>query len=245
MKLSIPFLLFLCCLPSAHAQSVAGSGAVTGFILERLDSGLPDAEVTLSNSTLGLRRMTETTDDGAFDVPGLPPAGGYRLSVVCKGYAEWNSETFEIGVGQSKVFRILMQNDGSRSTDAESLKTPLADQSGFTTWVDPSRTSELPTSSRDLDPLILLAPTVSREAGGRITFQGIANANSVLNDGIAINSGYFGERLAIAGDLTQDSIQELRVLTANYPAEFGRAMGGIVDAVSPPGSNDFHGAAFG
>src|SRR5262245_49179407 len=239
------FISALCCSWAAYGQSVAGSGAVTGLILETLDSGLPEATVVISNSALGLKREFGTTDYGVFDIPALPPAAGYQLSVSRKGYINWESEPFELAVGQSIVFRIQMQREGSAAGPvAEILPATSLDQNRLTTWVDPARTREMPSSRRQLDNLVLLAPGASREASGRIAFQGVASSNAFLLHGITTTSGYFGERPSIAGPLTMENVQELRVLTSASPAEFGRARGGVVDAVSPTGSNTFHGAAF-
>ena len=91
---------------------------------------MPEATVTISNSSLGLRRKAGTTDDGAFDIPALPPAAGFRLSIVCKGYADWDSEPFETAVGQSRIFRIQMQKEGfARNADVGILKRSGVDRS--------------------------------------------------------------------------------------------------------------------
>jgi hypothetical protein len=237
----------LACAVGAFAQAVAGSGAVTGFILEGPVDGLPDATVTVSNDALGVHRDAVSTDDGAFEIPALPPATGYRLKVERKGFANWESAAFEIAVGQTRTFRISLQKEKPETeVDVETVTSPVeANQTGVNAWADPQRLRSLPTSQRLLDPLVLLAPLVTVEnSTGRIAFQSQASSNSFLNDGLTTTSGYFGERPGIAGPLSQNATQELRVMSATYPAEYGRAMGGVVDAVTPTGSNYFHGAAF-
>jgi hypothetical protein len=245
MKLSLTaFLLTLCGSWGAYAQSVAGSSAVTGFVLEDASSGLPEATVTVVNVSLGLRRQAGTTDDGVFYISALPPAAGYHLKIVRKGFVDWESSEFELAVGQSRTFRIEMQREGAPATI---VKVPALspDQSDESTWIDPVRANSLPSSGRLLDPLVLTAPAVTLESTtGRIAFQAVTGANAFLQDGVVTTSGYFGERRGIAGPTTRDTTQEFRVHAATYPAEFGRAMGGVVDAVTSSGGNQFHGAGF-
>jgi hypothetical protein len=92
---------------------------------------------------------------------------------------------------------------------------------------------------------VLLAPTVKMDdTTGRIAFQSESTANSFLHDGILTTSGYFGQRPGVAGSLALESTQELQVLAATYPAEFGHAMGGVVNAVTRGGGNYFHGGGY-
>src|SRR4249920_3116718 len=104
-------ILVSACALEAGAQAVAGAGAVSGYVLESALDGMPQATVTVSNSALGVRRVATTTDEGAFDVPGLPPGEGYTLKVERKDFANWESAGFEVGVGQTRVFRIEMKKE--------------------------------------------------------------------------------------------------------------------------------------
>jgi hypothetical protein len=241
------FMVLVVCASGAWAQALAGSGAVTGFVLESGADGMPEAAVTVANPALGVRRQAVTTDDGAFEIPGLPPGTGYQLKVERKNFASWESKEFEIGVGQTRSFRIDLQREKpATDVDVETMSTPVVEnETGITTWVDPRGTKSLPSDQRRLEPLVLLAPMTGVEnATGRITFQGEARSNSFLSDGITTTNGYFGESPKIAGPLTQDTTQEMRVLSSTYPAEFGRATGGVVDAVTPSAPNNFHGAIY-
>ena len=215
--------------------------------METPGDGLPQATVTVSNSALGIRRASVTTDEGAFDVTALPPGAGYRVTVERKGFANWESAGFEVAVGETRVFRIEMQREKATVNGDLDLVMPRveANQTGITARVTPAQAVSLPSSERRVDPLVLLAPTVKMDdTTGRVAFQSETVANSFLHDGILTTSGYFGERPGIAGSLTLDSTQELQVLAATYPAEFGHAMGGVVNAVTPGGGNYFHGGGY-
>ena len=241
------FILSVACAWASWGQSVAGSGAVTGLILESPEDGLPDATVTMSNAKLGIEREAVTTDDGAFYMTALPPGDGYRLLVARKGFAKWESSDFEVAVGQTRKISIQMDKEKqSVNVSIDSVTSPVeSNQTGVNTWADPTQVRLLPSSQRRLDSLVLLAPTVTWDnASNRIAIRGEAASNSFLVDGIATTPGYSGAHAGIAGAMTQDNTQELRVFTANFPAEYGRAMGGVVDAVTPTGSNNFHGNVF-
>src|SRR5215831_14954347 len=224
-------VLWLLCTGGGWAQAVAGSGAVTGMILESGAEGMPDATVTVANPSLGVRRQAVTTLDGAFDIPGLPPGAGYKLKVERQNFANWESKEFEIALGQTRTFRIeLERQKASTDVDVEVVSTPVVEnQTGITTWVDPQRTNSLPSDRRRLDSLVALAPLASVDAiSGKVMIQGNTQSNSLLSDGINVTHRYFGEQRNFATGLTQDTTQEMRVLGAVYPAEYGRAMAGVV-----------------
>jgi hypothetical protein len=237
----------MACAGGVFAQAVAGSGAVTGFVLESGVDGMPEATVTVVNSALGVRRQAVTTDDGAFEVAGLPPGNGYRLTVERKNFATWDSKSFELGLGQTRNFRIELQKDkGATNVDVEATSSPVTEnQTGITRWVDPITTNLSPSDRGRLDPLVLLAPLTSMDnSTGRVAILDETRFNTFLSDGLNTTNGYFGEKRSIGGTLTQDTTQEMRVLSATYPAEFGRASGGVVDAVTPSAPNNFHGAIY-
>ena len=232
---------------AAWSQATAGAGAISGFILEGDVDGLPQATVTVTNSALGVRRVSTTTDDGAFDVLSLPPGPGYRMQVVYKGFANWESGNFEVAVGQTRVVRIAMQREkAATNVEIESVMTQVEDaETGVTKWISPTQTASLPSSQERVDSLVTLAPGVSVDAlTGRLVFLGSASSNAFLDDGISVSNNYSGARPGIAGGLTLDSTQEFQVLSATYPAEFGHAMGGVVNAVTPSGGNGYHGGAY-
>jgi hypothetical protein len=246
LSLRVPLLVaFSAC--ALWAQATAGAGAVTGFILEGDVDGLPQATVTVYNTALGVRRVATTTDDGAFDILGLPPGSGYQLKVEFKGFGHWESRAFEVAVGQTRAVRIPLQREKSATNvEIESVMPQVEDdQAGLTTWITPFQTAFLPSSQERMNSLVMLAPGVSVDAAtGKLVFLGSASSNAFLEDGVSIGNNYTGARPDIAAGLTRDETQELQVLAATYPAEFGRSIGGVVNAAAPSGGNAFHGGAY-
>ncbi len=228
-------------------QAVAGAGAVSGFVYANENDELPQVNVTVGNSALGVRRLAVTSDDGAFDITGLPPCPGYKVKVDLKGYVTWESPAFEVAVGQTQVLRINMHRQGDAGkTDTNGLMPRVElNKTGITTWITPQQTTSLPASERIVNAAAVLAPAVTADSlTGRVLFRGEASSNSFMDDGITTTSGYFGARPDFSNPLTLDTTQELQVLSSTYPAEFGRGMGGVVNAVTPVGGNSYHGAAF-
>ncbi len=245
IRVSVLMALSAC---AVWAQATAGGGAVSGFILEGDIDGLPQATVTLTNPALGVRRVSITTDEGAFDILSLPPGPGYRISVAYKGFANWESGSFEIAVGETRVVRIPLEKEtAATNVNIESVMTQVQDvEAGISTSLSPGQLASLPNSQQRLDPLVAMAAGVNVDAlTGRLIFLGAIASNTVLQDGLSVTNTYSNARPGIADGLTLNGTQEFQVLSAAYPAEFGRTAGGVVNTVSPGGGNLFHGGAYG
>lgn len=231
------------------AQAVAGAGAVSGYVFTGVDDALPQVQVTVSNTAFAVKRTAVTSDEGFFEITGLPPGSGYKVKVELKGYATFESPVFEVAVGRTHVVTLGMQRPGGEPTKGETYRlVPHVESNklGITNRVSPQEVISLPSNDRKLDSLVALAPLVSFDAvTGRVMFLGETKSNSFLHDGITTTNGYFENSApGIAGPLTLESVQEFQTLAANYPAEFGRAIGGVVNAVTPAGPSAFHGGAF-
>ena len=99
-----------------------------------------------------------------------------------------------------------------------------------------------------MDSFVLLTPGVTNDATfGLLTFRGVAGNNSFLLDGNDNTEQFYDEnagRTRIQSQISQDAVQEFQVVSDDYSAEYGRAMGGVVNTVTKSGTNQFHGAGF-
>lgn len=241
------FLLPYVCAVGAWAQAGAGAGAVSGTVKEAAGDGLPDVTVELSNPALGLKRLMTTTDDGLFTAPALNPAAGYHLKMTHRGYEDWQSADFEVFVGQTLNFQVTMKHTpGTAKYDEGTIPTPEVREwkAGTSTVVTPAQLAQLPAASRHLDPIVTIAPFVSRDNTGRVVIDAQARSNAFLEDGILTTNTYYEERPRIAPQLTLDSIQELQVVAGNYAPEFGGALGGIVNAATRGGTSAVRGSLY-
>ncbi len=178
------------------------------------------------------------------------PAKGYSLKVTRKGFVDWKSTGFDVSIGQTLNFTVMMQAEGGSVPEVEPARAlaPVDDtRVGVSTLVGRPQIDGLPTRNRRLDELALLAPTVSTDSAlGVIAFQGLPFFNSFLIDGISTaNTYYFLQRPGIANQLPQDAVEEVQVLVSDASSEFGRYMGGTVNTATRSGANSFHGAGYG
>jgi Carboxypeptidase regulatory-like domain len=245
--------LFFCLLLGAASSSVwaqagVGSAAVTGAVLELPADGIPDCIVTLTNTSLGLKRVMNTSDDGEFDAPALTPATGYHLNVTRKGFVDWDSADFDLSVGQTLDFRVTLKHTEGYTGDESNIPPVRIEEprNGVNTLVSRREVENLPSPNRRLDPLVGTDPFAGVDhRNGRLVLAG-QEQNLAITDGVVASNTYFAaQRGGIANQLTLDSTQEFQVLTTNYPPVFGMAMGGVVNAVTHSGTNDLHLAGYG
>ena len=106
----------------------------------------------------------------------------------------------------------------------------------------------LPINGRRVDSFVLNTPGVTNDATfGLLTFRGVAGNNSFLLDGNDNTEQFYDEnagRTRIQSQISADAVQEFQVVSANVSAEYGRAMGGVVNTVTKSGTNELHGSAF-
>jgi len=235
---------------SAYAQSVAGLGAVSGTVRDATGAVVPDATVVLSNESKGITRTMKTTQAGSFAVPALVPASGYALTVSKEGFTKWEAKNFEILVGQTVDFKVGL-TVGATATQVEVVgEAPLVEntKSGVTASVGEAEIDNLPINGRRVDTYVLMTPAVSNDGEfGLITFRGIAMGNNFMTDGNDTTNSFYNEnagRTRIGSQISQDAVQEFQVQSNGFSAEFGRAMGGVINTVTKSGTNQVHGTGY-
>src|SRR5690349_1339127 len=118
----------------------------------------------------------------------------------------------------------------------------------MTTTVGKEQIDDLPINGRRVDSFVLLTPAVTNDGEfGLISFRGIAAGNAFLTDGNDTTNSFYNEnagRTRIGSQLSQDAVQEFQVLSNGFSAEFGRAMGGVINTVTKSGTNDTHGTGY-
>src|SRR5262249_44026697 len=251
------FLLTLVCLlgpmlcPEVCAQSTLGS--IRGTVTDELQGALVGASVTATNLNTGISRSVFTDAAGRYALLRLP-AAPHSLMVELSGFTTSIRERIILEVAQTPDTHLSLKNSRVEERIVATAEVPLLnkDSAELGAGLDPKRLVDLPINGRDFTRFSLLAPgavaTQSTIAG--VTFNGLhATDNSYTMDGIDASmvflpfpaSNTFGARL-LTGSL--DSIQEFRLHTANYQAEFGRASGAVINIVTKTGGNQVHGTLF-
>jgi Carboxypeptidase regulatory-like domain len=249
-SISGAFLILLCGTSSGQTTY----GLVEGRITDGTGGSLPGATITTTQPTTGFARTVVSNELGLYRVLNLHP-GAYDMTVVMTGFAPVTRRSVRIGAGQAVVLNVGMEVgrvtaviDVAPSTSLTNAATPEISRT-----IDTRHVSELPLNGRDFTRLTLFAPGVVQTTG--LIASIAVNATSVsqnnfLLDGIdatRIDDSYpsngfeRGSRLQTA---SVESIEELRVLTTNYSAEYGRTPGAVISAVTKSGTNAFQGSGY-
>lgn len=235
---------------SMYGQGVAGLGAVSGTVRDSSGAIIPGATVIVSNDAKGIKRTVLTTEAGIFTVPALVPSSGYSIAISLSGFKAWEAKNFDVPVGQTVDFKVTMEVAGATTEVAVTAEAPLveADKSGVADLVSQVQIDNLPINGRRVDTFVLLTPAVTNDGEfGLVSFRGIAMGNAFLTDGNDTTNSYYNEnagRTRISTQISQDAVQEFQVLSDGFSAEFGRAMGGVVNTVTRSGSNNVHGTGY-
>lgn len=227
------------------AVTVLGQGQTSGRISGKIvdDAGRPvsGATVTAANKALSLERTVTTPASGEF-VFGLLPTGEYDVTVTAEGK---QPEVYNVRLGIGETIPLTVQMAPGAAV-AESI-TVSADASALetttigSTFKYSTEVEALPIINRDIESVASLAPNMSfGPTGGTLSIAGAPSFDTtVLLDGAEISDPYFGS----APDLyLEDAIEELQVLTSGVSARYGRFQGGVINAITKSGTNDFEGA---
>jgi len=241
-----PALLLLCS-TAARAQT-AGTGTITGAVLDPSGSAVPQAIVLVHNADTGIDRAIATNDAGIYAATFLQP-GRYEVTVSKPGFAKVLRNDLTVEVGRTLALDFSMTIATTESTVTVSGLTEIVDpdKTEMSQVVSPDLVSNLPIVGRRWDNFVLLTPGVTTD-GALVSYHGISGLyNTNLVDGANNNQAFFsGARggSTVPYVYSLDSIQEFQVLSDNYSAEFGQSAGGVVNAVTKSGTNAFHGDLF-
>ncbi len=248
-------LLALCLMMSAvptMAQSQASSGQISATVTDSQGAALAGAVVKVSSTTTGFSRTATTGDDGICRIVLLPP-GIYTVMAEASGFTAVTINNVEVIVGRTADVNITLGISGVQETvtvtaGAVQVQTTRSEADAV---LNQSAINDLPINGRRFQDFVTLTPTAQVDPQrGQISLAGQRGINSNVNiDGVDYNQPFFGgirggERSNNAFTIPQESIKEFQVIAAGYSAEFGRSTGGIVNAVTKSGTNDFHGSAF-
>lgn len=232
------------------ASILAQTAQLTGRVTDRSGAVIPGANVTLENERIGLRRFVATNSEGYYTFPSLQP-GEYRLTVQSKGFRTANASGFTLTVNQAgrqdfqlevgEVTETIEVQGQGAVVDSESsslgqviggtqvLNLPLLGRNPYALagLVPGVRT---PAGMNDL-PVDVISTAFASVSGGR------GNSNEYLLDGAPNTSGSHNQPIFFP---TVDMVQEYKVETNAFAAEFGRAAGGVFNVVTRGGTNDVH-----
>ena len=224
-----------------------GAAEIKGRVIDGTKSVVPGARITAMRADTSAERTVVTNEAGLYHMPALV-AGTYQLTVRREGFQTIVRDKVELRVGAKLQIDFQLQvGEVAQSITVES--GPNVDSApGVSAVVNSRQIMDLPINGRRVDSFVLLSPAVAPEGtSGLLTFRGIPGGNSFLTDGNDTTNQLWNEnggRARIASNVSQDAVQEFQVLSENFSAEFGRAIGGVVNTVTRSGSNNLHGTGF-
>src|SRR5437016_7835685 len=234
---------------SAMAQSTT-TGAINGTVTNPNKEVVAGATVTVKNNGTNKEATATTDDNGGFKLSNLEP-GTYTVNANASGFAPYSNPNVVVEVGRSTSLDVGLPLQGVTGTVEVTAEAPVINttQQDFSSNMNQTSINELPVNGSRWSNFALLTPGTVPDANfGLISFRGISgllNNNTV--DGGDNNQAFFSEergRTRINYVVSQSAIKEFQVNTSNYSAEYGRAAGGVTNAVTKSGSNQFHGDAF-
>jgi len=264
-QLTVKIIFTLCItLISVRTYAQVAGATLTGTLGDQSGSVIPRVKVSVKN--VGTNEVREVTTDSAgfYSVPNLQP-GSYAITATAPGFTTEVRSGIVLTVGAQQVLNFTMAVGQVSQTVNVVGSAPPVELANPTIGGVVSETTvvELPLNGRDWTSLATLQPGVNSAAsiqpsleagfnrgergfGVQMTIDGARpQQNSYRLDGININDyAGGGPGSVVGGTLGVDAIQEFSVLTSNYLAEYGRTSGGVVNAVSRSGTNQFHGNAY-
>jgi outer membrane receptor protein involved in Fe transport len=235
---------------SVLGQSGAGFGSISGTVVDATGGAVPNASVTVVNESRGVRRTIETTSDGIFSAPALTPADGYKVTVNKSGFAAYEANDITVAVGQNVGLRVDLSVANTATTvDVTATAAAVDDvKTDVSQLVNQRQILDLPVNGRRVDSFALMSPAVAPDgAFGLLSFRGVAGHNAFLTDGNDTTDSFYNEnagRTRIQSQISQEAVQEFQVISNNFAAEYGQAMGGVINTITKSGQNDLHGTGY-
>jgi hypothetical protein len=231
------------------------SSSLVGTLVDPVDAAIPNMEITLANPATGATLKTESNAAGLFRFPNLLP-GTFTLTVRVTGFKAYtqrdivvaSSETRDLGHVQLQLGNVT--EEVSVTAEATPLQTASSEKSSLVTG---TQLSAIALKGRDFFGLVDLLPGVvdtrNRDnTSNASTMSGMyinGLNNNTINytiDGVTANDTGSNSDIHYNGNM--DSIAEVRVLTSNYQAEYGRKAGATISVITKGGGRDFHGTAY-
>ena len=237
--------------PVAMAQDYT-SGNLSGTVVDTNGAPVVGAQVTVTSQAQGFSRQSTTNSTGEFRVP-LVPQGAYTVTVVKAGLQSISAPDLRVQVGADNSYRLVLEPETSRDVITVTGVKAIEDFAQTTTGIsiDVADFAEKMPIARNITALTLLAPTAVP-----IDQTFALNGSAQLLAPASIGGASGGENAFFVNGLNITNFvnglgganvpfyfyQNVDVKTGGYQAEFGRATGGVINAVTKSGSNDFEAA---
>jgi len=258
-------LLFGLLLAPSHLTAQVGTADVLGTVTDQTGAVIPGAKITLTNSGTGIVSKTISDAKGEYLITPLQN-GTYSLQVEAQGFKSFNKNNFAVSTGERVRVDAGMQPGAVTERIEVTTETAVlqTDSSSVTSSIEPKAMQDMPTKDRNFYSLAEMLPgiNVGGQAGANSSGGSATTGNSEFdrrpastvmangqNDALNNNmvNGFDNNEVAYGNTgvrPTTDGIEEMKVVTTDAPAEFGRAAGAVINVVTKSGTNAFKGSLF-
>jgi hypothetical protein len=260
-------LLVLVSALQAKAQQITGS--IVGTVKDEQGAVVPGASVKATNADTGFSRVATTASDGAYRIEYLP-IGKYDVQVDMAGFKKFVQQNVVLAVDQAQALNVMLAVGASSETVTVSATPPLVETTTATLGrtVQPAEIIGLPLVNRNAYAELSLTPGVQSNSASGATNASNSNPNGTPNYQIGVPSTQVVVNGGIDGGVPMvsfyldggsnmtgirnygnplpnpDALEEFRVETSNFSAQYGRMSSAVVTAVTRSGTNQFHGSLF-
>jgi Carboxypeptidase regulatory-like domain len=254
-RFAIALFIFLLTVSSLHSQ---GTASLVGTVTDQSGASVADAQVTVVNTATQFTRTVPTNANGEYVVSAIP-TGAYVVTVAKPGFETLQRSGVQLTTASRLQVDLQLAVGSQTQTISVNATTPLlqSQSAEVSSLVDSRQMVALPLVSRDFTDLVLLTPGAHvgsasnlAEGGSPYAMRGGANysvngavaaGNSYLVDGIYNRNLWLNTLIMVP---VVDAIQEYRVMTSNYTAEYGESAGAVTEVATKSGTNEFHGVAW-
>lgn len=252
-EVSVLRLALACIVIAVSARAQVATGTFSISVEDTSGAVIPAAAVTLTNVNTGSVRTGNTNERGELLVP-FVPTGEYVVTAEHPGFRKSTVSGLQLRVDQTAVLHVTLQPGEVRESVEVIATTPLleSESSSVGQVIENKKILELPLNGRNPFALGLLSGNTTPMFGMGSNLPFIAgggrfSANEVTLDGVdnntTVNAGSIG-RNGIAYTPSVDAVQEFKVKTSTFSAEFGHSAGSVVNATIKSGTNQIHGVLF-
>src|SRR5262249_38915802 len=242
----------LLCLLGTSALAQQGTAQIAGRVTDEQGGALPGVSITLTNEESGAFREVTSGADGSFSAPQMRP-GRYRMTAKLQSFNTFERGGLILQIGQTLTVDAQMKLGALQETVTVSAESPLVDTTSAKVGgnIGTDDLSELPAMNRNYFATVALVPGIqfapSNQMGNdTIVASGQTSQNNLVTiDGGDDSDDALGTSAGAQVRTPLEAIQEFQVVTSMYDAEFGRASGAVVNAITKSGTNEYRGVIFG
>ena len=241
----------LALLLAASGQSTGGR--IIGRVSDSTGAVISGVQVTLVNEATGISRDTKTNDNGDYTFVEVAP-GNYRVEYALQGFKKNVRSNIILELNQVLALNAVLQPGATQETIEVSSEAPLVETSStqLGTVVNDRAIVQLPLNERDTYQFLSLQPGVQSQVGADLYYGGSSTGSVSVNGGrgrannFSVNGGDANDLFANLPTIqpSPDSVEEFRILTNGFDAEYGRNSGSVVNVVTKSGTNQVHGDVY-